>query len=35
MNMKSSNSRISHYTAQFIVVYDGKPWYGDLIYQIL
>lgn len=33
--MKSSNPRISHYVAQFSAVYDGQPWYGDSICQIL
>ena len=33
--MKSSNPRINQYTAQFITVYDGHPWYGDSIYEIL
>ncbi len=33
--MKSSNPKLNLYTAQFASMYNGHPWYGDSICQIL
>lgn len=33
--MKSSNPKISRFAAQFSAMYNGKPWFGDSICQIL
>ncbi len=33
--MKSLNPKVSQLVAQFTAIYDGQPWYGDSICQIL
>jgi uncharacterized damage-inducible protein DinB len=33
--MKPTNPKVSHYVAQFSAMYDGHPWYGDSLCQIL
>lgn len=33
--MKSSNPKLNLYAAQFAAMYNGLPWYGDSICQIL
>jgi uncharacterized damage-inducible protein DinB len=33
--MKSPNPKVSQFVAQFSTIYDGQPWYGDSICQIL
>lgn len=33
--MKSPNPKVSQFVAQFSTMYDGQPWYGDSICQIL
>lgn len=33
--MKSPNPKVSQFVAQFSTNYDGHPWYGDSICQIL
>ena len=33
--MKSSNPKLSQYSTQFAAMYDGHPWYGESICQIL
>jgi len=33
--MKTPNPKLSQYISQFAVMYDGHPWFGDSICQIL
>lgn len=33
--MKPSNPKLNEYVTQFAALYDGQPWYGDSISQIL
>ena len=33
--MRSPNPKLNFYIAQFAAMYDGQPWYGDSICQVL
>lgn len=33
--MKPSNPKVSQFVTQFTAIYDGQPWYGDSMCQIL